>query len=114
MLFHAATAGGAEALLRDDLGRLATGARADIVLVDLKQPDMMPARDPLRALVFHAADRAVRHVFVAGRQVLNLDHRAAAERLTEAQARMMALCPARDYRSRSVDAITPLSLPMGD
>jgi 5-methylthioadenosine/S-adenosylhomocysteine deaminase len=118
MLFHAATVGGASALLRDDLGRLAVGARADIVLVDLKQPDMMPARDPLRSLVFHAADRAVRDVFVAGRQVVSgghvtdLDHRAAAERLTEAQARMMALCPGRDYRGRTVDALTPLSLPL--
>ncbi|MEG9524259.1 MAG: amidohydrolase family protein [Hyphomicrobiales bacterium] len=118
MLFHAATVGGASALLRDDLGRLAVGARADIVLVDLKQPDMMPTRDPLRSLVFHAADRAVRDVFVAGRQVVanghvaDLDHRAAAERLTEAQARMMALCPSRDYRGRTVDALTPLSLPL--
>ncbi|MCJ2126957.1 amidohydrolase family protein [Methylobacterium sp. J-077] len=118
MLFHAATVGGAKSLLRDDLGRLAVGTRADVVLVDLKQPDMMPARDPLRSLVFHAADRAVRHVFVAGRQVVadgqvvHLDHRAAAERLTEAQVRMMALCPARDYRGRAVDELTPLSLPM--
>jgi hypothetical protein len=110
--------GGAKALLRDDLGRLAAGARADIVLVDLKQPEMVPARDPLRSLVFHAADRAVRHVFVAGRQVvsdgqvLNLDHRGAAERLTEAQGRMMTLCPTRDYRGRSVDELTPLSLPL--
>lgn len=118
MLFHAATVSGAKALGRDDIGRLAVGAKADIVLVDLQQSDMMPARDPLRSLVFHAADRAVRHVFVAGRQVLadgevtTLDHRAAGERLTEAQGRMMALCPSRDYRGRTADQIAPLSLPL--
>ena len=37
-VFHAATAGGARALLRDDLGRLAPGAKADLVLVDLTKP----------------------------------------------------------------------------
>ena len=34
--------------MRDDLGRLAVGAKSDVVLVDLHHPDMMPARDPLR------------------------------------------------------------------
>src|SRR5207249_10295701 len=54
-LFHAATAGGASALLRDDLGRLAVGKKADIVLIDLDCPQMQPARDPLRSFVYHAA-----------------------------------------------------------
>ncbi|MBX9698143.1 MAG: amidohydrolase family protein, partial [Acetobacteraceae bacterium] len=38
MVFHAATAGGADALGRPDLGRLAQGAAADLVLVDLTHP----------------------------------------------------------------------------
>jgi cytosine/adenosine deaminase-related metal-dependent hydrolase len=115
---HAATLGGAHALLRDDLGRLAPGKKADLVLVDLTQPDMMPARDPLRSLVFHAADRAVRDVYIDGRRVvaegkvLTLDQAGAAARLTEGQARMMAGVPQRDYRGRSADEITPLSLPL--
>ena len=82
-LFHAATVGGAEALGRPDLGRLAAGAKADLVLVDLANPWMRPARDPLRSLVFTAADRAVRTVFVHGTKVmehgrvLTMDHEAA-------------------------------------
>ena len=47
-LFHAATAGGATALMRDDIGRLAPGKKADIVLVDLACPQMQPDRDPLK------------------------------------------------------------------
>src|SRR5262249_61922043 len=92
-----ATAGGARALLRDDIGRIAPGAKADLVLVDLDNPWMMPARDPLRSLIFHAADRAVRDVYVDGRQVvasgrvLTLDRARALARLTEAQRRMEAL-----------------------
>lgn len=117
-VFAAATVGGAKALLREDLGRLAPGAKADLVIVDLAHPGMQPARDPLRSLVFHAADRAVRDVFVDGVQVvaagrvLTLDAAGAGARLAEAQRAMMAGVPARDYRGRSADEITPRSLPL--
>jgi hypothetical protein len=47
---------------------------------------------------------------VAEGRVLTLDQAGAAARLAEAQARMMAAVPARDYRGRSADEITPLSL----
>jgi 5-methylthioadenosine/S-adenosylhomocysteine deaminase len=118
--FHAATAGGATALLRDDIGRLALGKKADLVLVDLACPQMQPARDPLRGFVYHAADRAVRDVFVDGvqvvadRRVLTLDQADAAIRLTAAQERMEAAAPQHDYLSRKAEEITPLSLPMVD
>jgi cytosine/adenosine deaminase-related metal-dependent hydrolase len=117
-VFHAATVGGARALLRDDIGRIAPGAKADLVLVDLDNPWMMPARDPLRSLIFHAADRAVRDVYVDGRQVvasgrvLTLDRAGALARLTEAQRRMEALVPERDEWRRSSAEIAPLSLPL--
>jgi 5-methylthioadenosine/S-adenosylhomocysteine deaminase len=119
-LLHAATVGGAKALMREDLGRIAPNAKADLVIVDLRVPQMMPARDPLRSLVYHAADRAVRDVFVDGSQVvadgrvLNLDPADAAERLGRAQRRMLEAAPRRDYRGRSAEEISPLSLPLAD
>ena len=115
-VFHAATAGGARALLREDLGRLSPGAKADLVLVDLRNPWMMPARDPLRSLIFHAADRAVRTVLVDGEVVLkdgepvHLDARVAMAKLAEAQARMIRDAPKIDYAQRPGDTISPLSL----
>jgi 5-methylthioadenosine/S-adenosylhomocysteine deaminase len=118
MLLHAATVAGAKALMRDDIGRLAAGAQADIVLVDLAHPDMMPARDPLRSLIFHAAERAVKDVYVGGRKVvadgrvITLDHAGACARLAEAQNQMMRLTSQRDYLKRSADEIAPLSLPV--
>lgn len=118
MLFHAATVGGAQALMRTDIGRLSVGAKADFVVVDLHHPDMMPARDPLRSLIFHAADRAVKDVYIGGAKVVadgkvtTLDHKAAGERLGELQARMMATSPGRDYRKRTADELVPLSLPV--
>ncbi|WP_428486332.1 amidohydrolase family protein [Rhodopila sp.] len=117
-VFHAATAGGAQALGRTDIGRLEPGAKADLVLVDLKNPWMMPARDPLRSLVYTAADRAIETVFIDGRmvvehgKVLTMDHAAALEALTDAQARMIAEVPNHDWARRGADDLTPASLPM--
>ena len=117
-MFRAATVGGAAALGRDDLGRLASGAKADIVLLDLDHPAMRPTRDPLRTFVFEAADRAVRDVFVDGRPVvengkpLHLDPERAGGQLEESQARMLADAPRRDFLGRTGDAIAPWSLPL--
>ena len=117
-IFGAATVGGAKALLRDDLGKLAPGCKADLVLIDIDNPWMQPARDPLRCLIYTAAERAVRDVYIDGIQavkdhkVLTLDHASALGRLAEGQQRMEAAVPARDYARRSALEIAPLSLPM--
>ena len=117
-LLHAATIGGAKALMRDDLGRIAPNKKADFILLDLTVAQMRPIRDPLRSFVYHAADRAVRDVFVDGQQVvadrkvLTLDQNDAAERLGRAQHRMMEAASGRDYRGRSAEEISPLSLPL--
>jgi 5-methylthioadenosine/S-adenosylhomocysteine deaminase len=117
-VFNAATLGGARALLREDIGRLKVGAKADLVLVDIKHPAMMPVREPLRSLLYVAADRAVRDVYVDGVQVvadqrvLNIDYRAAAEALEEAQKRSMREVPKLDWAGRSADQLAPMVLPL--
>jgi len=52
-VFEAATLGGARALGRDDLGRLAPGAKADIAIIDLGGDGVRygPVRDPIKSLV---------------------------------------------------------------
>jgi 5-methylthioadenosine/S-adenosylhomocysteine deaminase len=110
-VFHAATIGAAQVLGRDDLGRLAPGARADLVCCRLDHPAMQPARDPLRALVHVAAERAIRDVWVDGIQrvtegeVLSLDWPAAARALGLHQARLAAASDA--------DTLAPRMLPQG-
>ena len=50
-LLHAATVGGAKALMCGDLGRIAAGRKADLVLGDRTVPQMMPTRNPVRSFV---------------------------------------------------------------
>ena len=79
-----------------------------------------PVRDPLRSFIYHAADRAVRDVFVAGqrvvadRRVLTMNQDDAADRLAGAQHRMLEAAARRDYRGRGAEQISPLSLPLAD
>jgi 5-methylthioadenosine/S-adenosylhomocysteine deaminase len=110
-IFDAATIGGARALGRDDIGRLAPGCRADFVLVDATHPRMQPNHDPVRALIYAAGDRAVRDVYVDGikvvgdGQVLTMDFKAAALALSEAQKRVVAKVPQQDWAHRTADKI---------
>lgn len=65
--FDAATLGGARALGRDDLGRLAAGARADIAVFGLDDVHMAPSIDPITTLVTGGSGKITRAVFVDGR-----------------------------------------------
>jgi 5-methylthioadenosine/S-adenosylhomocysteine deaminase len=116
-LFNAATVGGARALKRDDIGRLAVGCRADMVLVDMAHPMMRPTHDPVRSLIYAAGDRAIRSVYIDGQQVvadgrvLTIDYPAAAAALHEAQARVKGNVPNLDWDHRSAETISPLTFP---
>jgi 5-methylthioadenosine/S-adenosylhomocysteine deaminase len=116
-VFNAATVGGARALRRDDIGRLAPGCRADLVLVDIGDPSMMPLREPLRSLIYVAADRAVRDVYVDGRlvvadgKVLTMDYANASRVLQAAQKRSLARTADLDWAGRDADTMSPMVLP---
>ena len=69
-VYDAATLGGARALGREDLGRLAPGARADILIVDLNRLHVGPVADPIRALVYHATAADIDRVLVDGRIIV--------------------------------------------
>lgn len=66
-----ATAGGAACLGRDDIGRLAPGLRADIVV--WPADDIADIADPVDGLVL-GPDRRARDVFVGGRRVVDSGH----------------------------------------
>lgn len=68
--FNAATVGGADALGRSDLGRLAPGCRADIIVVDLGSPAQGQIIDPIQSLLIGGSGRDVRSVIIDGRLVM--------------------------------------------
>jgi len=119
-VFDVATIGGAKALMRDDIGRLAVGAKADIVLVDTDHAYMQPVRDPLRSLIYSASDRAVRDVYVDGTQVvrdgevLTIDVAGAVEKLKEGQQISISSVRQRDWAQRTIDEMSPMVYPVSE
>jgi cytosine/adenosine deaminase-related metal-dependent hydrolase len=89
-MFDAATLGGARALGRDDLGRLAAGAQADIVVFDLNGAHLGQLFDPLKNLLLAGRGSDCRASYIQGRcvmedfQVLGVDQ-AALQRQAERQ-----------------------------
>ena len=69
-LVAAATLHGAAALGRDDIGRIAPGCRADVVVVNLGAAHLAPVSDPLKTMVWHAGTSDVEAVIVDGRIVV--------------------------------------------
>ena len=66
-----ATINGARALGMDqEIGSLEPGKSADLVALDLRDPDTQPVYHPLSQLVYAASRSQVRHVWVAGRQLV--------------------------------------------
>ncbi len=75
-----ATMGAARALhMEDKIGSLETGKLADIIVIDTKEPNMVPLYNPYSALVYSANSGNVRHTIVDGkilmkdRKVLTVD-----------------------------------------
>lgn len=84
-VFDMATINGARALHQQgDIGSIATGKRADIVVMDVSQPHSLPLYDAYSHIIFSAKAADVKHVIIDGR-VTVLDRNVVAldtERLT--------------------------------
>jgi cytosine/adenosine deaminase-related metal-dependent hydrolase len=79
---------------------------------------MQPDYEPLRSLIYSAGDRAVRDVFVDGRQVVRqgdvltfgvAEHIAM---LRRGQAEVIARTPERDWAGRRLEEMSPRVFPM--
>jgi cytosine/adenosine deaminase-related metal-dependent hydrolase len=116
-VFDAATLGGARALGRDDLGRIAPGARADLVLWKARSWSMTPLRDPVKNLVYNANAEDVDRVYVNGRlvvdagRVLAADERAILDALQAGGERMWPRMREFDWARRDADELSPQTYP---
>ena len=110
-LYNAATLGGARALGRDDLGRPAPGARADLIVVDLADPSMGQVIDPIQTLLLNASGREVRTVVIDGRFVMEdgvipgVDDRAMRDQAQAQFDRLVAQYPDRTFGHPPVSEI---------
>ena len=115
--FDAATLGGARALLRDDLGRIAPGAKADLVLWKASSWRMTPLRDPVKNIVYNATDEDVDRVYVNGRVVVDGGRVLAADEgkilaaLQAAGERMWPRMAKYDWAGRDADRLSPQTYP---
>ncbi|MEM7029560.1 MAG: amidohydrolase family protein [Chloroflexota bacterium] len=95
-VFNAATLNAATMLRRDDLGRIAVGAKADLLFWDATAMFMVPMRDPIKNIVYNAAAEDLQAVMIDGawvmqeRRVLNIDEQAVSQKLQEAGERVWA------------------------
>jgi cytosine/adenosine deaminase-related metal-dependent hydrolase len=116
-VFNAATLGGATALGRDDLGRIAPGAKADLLLWNGDSLFMTPLRDPIRNIVYSAAAEDLDTVLIdgevrmRGREIPGVDLAALTGDLQAAGERMWANVNKGDWADRSIDQLAPQTFP---
>ncbi|MCC7016980.1 MAG: amidohydrolase family protein [Rhodospirillales bacterium] len=122
-VFAAATLGGAVSLGREDLGRLAPGALADIIIVDLTGRNSLrygPVRDPVKSVVECGVGDDVDTVIVDGKirmengVIPGVDF---AQLRAEAQAageQVWASLPDWDPLGRTAEDACPWCYPAGD
>jgi 5-methylthioadenosine/S-adenosylhomocysteine deaminase len=114
-VFDAATLGGARALGRDDLGRIAPGARADMLFWRANGWGMTPLRDPIRNIVFNAQAEDIAEVYVDGALVCRDGHVQGTDEarilaaLQAAGERMWPRMAEFDWAGRSADELSPPS-----
>ncbi len=120
-VFEAATLGGARALGRDDLGRLAPGAKADILIIDLTGRDTLrygPVRDPIKSLVECGIGDDVETVIVdgvvrlEGRRIPGVDLEALRRNTQKAGEQAWAQLQEWDTLGRTAEEMSPWSFPL--
>jgi cytosine/adenosine deaminase-related metal-dependent hydrolase len=122
-VFEAATLGGAISIGRDDLGRLAPGALADMIIVDLSGRNTLrygPVRDPVRSVVECGVGDDVDTVIVDGKVCMEggvipgIDFAELRTAAQETGEMIWATLPSWDPLGRSAEEACPYCYPDAD
>lgn len=73
-ILYMAIAGGAHAMQLDDCDSLAVGKKADIVMIDLKQPNMQPENNIVKNLVYSGSKQNVKMTMINGKVLYEDNH----------------------------------------
>jgi len=117
-VFNAATIDGAKALGRDDIGRLAPGAKADIIIVDFRPLHIGPVDDPIKTLVYAAHGGDVDTVIVDGKIVVEggkvpgIDKARLTQQAVEAHLWQKAQFAAQHPSAEPAEVLFPSSYPV--
>jgi 5-methylthioadenosine/S-adenosylhomocysteine deaminase len=117
-VFNAATVGGTTFIDRNDLGRLAPGAKADVLLIDLDRLGAPVYADPIKALVDGASGRDVDTVIVDGRLLVQggrttrIDEDAVYAKARQATEQYWYQVPGWRWDGATVDRIIPPAFPI--
>jgi len=117
-VFNAATVGGCRFLGREDLGRLAPGAKADILLINLDHAGGSLYADPIKALVDSASGRDVDtaivdgQVLVQGGRATRVDEDAVYAKAREVTQHYWSRVPSWRWDGATVDQIVPPAFPI--
>jgi cytosine/adenosine deaminase-related metal-dependent hydrolase len=114
-VYAAATLGGAKALGRDDLGRLAPGAKADVVIVNLQQMHFGAVHDPIKSLVEAGSQKDVETIIVDGEVLLEngrttrVDEAALLSQVQESGEAYWDSLPQWRAKGQTIDDVAPMS-----
>jgi 5-methylthioadenosine/S-adenosylhomocysteine deaminase len=117
-VFNAATLGGCKFLGRTDLGRLAPGAKADLLLINLDHLGAGIYADPIKSLVDAGCGRDVDTVMVNGKilvqggRVSRVDEDAVYAKVRQVTQRYWEHVPRWRWDKAGVDQIIPPAFPL--
>ena len=117
-VYNAATLAACKCLRRDDLGRLAPGAKADILLIQLDHLGAGMYDDPIKALVDFGCSRDVDTVIVDGTllvqggRAVRADEEAVYAKAREATRHYWSQVPSWRWDGHAVDRLVPPAFPM--
>lgn len=116
-IFYAATVNGAKALGRNDLGRLASGCKADFSVVRLDNIEMAPVRDVVKNMVYSATRHSIDSVYIDGEcvvkdgKVKGIDEVDLSQQLQEFAEAGWRKAKEKGWQYKDIDFLSPLSCP---
>jgi 5-methylthioadenosine/S-adenosylhomocysteine deaminase len=117
-VFDCATLGGARFLGREDLGRLAPGSKADLLIIDQTRLHYGAVRDPIKSLIECGTQQDIESIVVDGKTLLEggraqtVDEGALLKAVQASGEAVWASVPNWHWKGADVDEFVPMSYPV--